>query len=363
MDFFSWASSFFDEQEKPKSGNRGPLGGETNQPVVDPGTLTRTASRPPALVLDPIQLWYVKPALDLEKRELKEYIKKFEVGEDVYDGLGLAGQIAKKFLKLSYRSGKLVRKGDEYKVLDQKTAQKRVGGVVCSSFINLFGAIYFAENPTKPPAPVKAISESVRAIVRDSTPDEIAAGSKKYKIVSKSDGTVLGESNDKLKATERARLRTAAAVGNKNPETGEKKKYSLSAPQIYASDHGGSLVNTIRLRRDSLIEELNNLPGSKEHLYAVVKYDKKSIKTGSKGHVFLLVYSKVIDDWVTIESTGWGRESGGTGAGPGIYRIPRVENEKHPRFGKIRRGNWYQAFDWGVLKPRNNNFNDWEYIS
>ena len=360
MELFDRVSSFFDKQKETSSGNRGPVGGATNQQAVDPGTLTRQATRPPALQLDPIHIWAVKPAVDLDDDEYEKFLKKFEVSREVYDDLGLAGQIAKKFLKLPYRSGKLVRKNRQFEVRDIKTERIRVGGLVCSSFVNIFGAIWFAENRTIP-KPVRAMSHSVKAKVRESTAEEIARGSKRFKIVRESDGEVLGESNDKKKANERARLRTAARVGKKDQKTGEKKKYSLSAPQIYASEHGGSLVNTERLRRDSLIKALNEIPDSKERLYAVVSYHRGGISK-TKGHVWLLAYSKTINDWVTIESTGGDRQSGGKGAGPGIYKIPRVQNPKHRRYGKIKRGNWYQAFDWGPLKDKDYNFNDWEYV-
>ena len=343
MDIFDWVGSLFDDQERP-GGNQGPVGSATNQRAIDPGTLSRRANRSRSLVLDPITIWAVNPAVTLKKGELKEFVKKFALGPEVYDGLGLAGQIAKKFLKVPYRNGKVVRKGVQYKVLDIKNKRTRVGGLVCSSFVNIFGAIWFAEDHTKP-EPVQAMKHSVKAKVRRRLRGE---DGKEWKIVTKRHGKeeVLGESNDEKKAEERARLRTAAAKG----------KYSLSSPQIYASEHDGSLVNIKRLRRNNLIATLN-----KERLYAVVSYHDSGTST-TKGHVWLLAYSTVANDWVTIQSTGWGRASGGKGAGPGIYRIPRVKNKKSPRYGLIKRGKWYQAFDWGPLKKSDPNFNDWNYV-
>jgi hypothetical protein len=370
--FLDWAGSVVDDivdfgrQITSGQGNRGPAGSPTNMQKVDRGTINRSASRPPAtLKLDPIRIWAVSPPKNLKKGELKKFMKKFELGPEVYDDLGLAGQIAKKFLKLPYRTGKIVGKNGQYELVDIKANRKAAEGLVCSSFANIFGAIWFAEDRASP-KPVKAIKHSVAARQRERLPGEHG---KAWKIVTGrgDDEMVLGETDDEDKAKERARLRSAAAAGKKDPKTGKMKKYSLSAAQIYASMHGGSLVNVKRLQINDLVKELN-----KDRLYAVISYKTKG-QAKDKGHVLFLIHSDIVvpegqpgqrGDWVVIHSTGGSRASGGKGGGPGIYRIPRVKKSKKKgrKKGEYRWKKWYQAFDWGPKKPTDPNF-DWDYVS
>jgi hypothetical protein len=342
--FIEWARSAWDEfmnfdgKESKDSGNRGPLGCSTNNPTPDKGTLTRGECRPPGTLgrvvrLDPIELKPIQPFDKVKKSE--DFEKKFEIGADVYWELGLAGQIAEKFLKLPYRTGKIKFKSGK---LEGK-------GLVCSSFAKIFGALWFAGDPKKQEVPV---DHTIYADVRDRY---VGEGGKAYKIVSTTKNgkikldkhgneIVVGESDDKKKAQMRARLR----------KDSKKNKKTISSAQAYVGKYGGSLFNVDRRKLNKLIKGLDN-----NQLYAVVKY---GTKTGeSREHVLFLIFSKSLNEWVMIHSPGWARKKGGKGPGPGIYRIPR--NKK----GAYKSSKHYQAWDWGpAYRPRNPDINSWKYI-
>jgi len=244
------------------SGGRGPTGTTAHSPTIDTGTLSRRASRPPGvhavhLTLDPIHLTPIS--------DDPHFHKKLEVGEDVYWELGLAGQIAEKFLSLPYRTGKI----------KFKTGKLKGEGLVCTSFAKIFGAIWFAGDPL-----------------------------------------------------EQERL------GKKSPAA------------VYADEYGGSLVNTKRLRLKTLVSKLN-----KGRLYAVVTFKTRTRDT--RQHVWILIFSNTLNDWVRIESKGWALKKGGKGPGPGIYPL---------RYTKEVKRNFFQAWDWGpAYRSRDQDLDDWEY--
>lgn len=340
QDFFS-----FGEEGGADAGNRGPAGCATNQPTPDGGTLARGQCQPPGprgrvVRLDPIVVEPIRPFDEVKKSE--KFEKKFKVGADVYWDLGLAGQIAEKFLELPYRTGKI----------EFKSGKLQGKGLVCSSFAKIFGALWFAGDPTAQERPME---HAVHAKARHRRPGE---GGKEWKIVTAGKGKeeVLGESDSKEKAEERARLRTASATGKMDPDTGEMKKMALSSAQVYAGKYEGSLVNVDRLKLQKLVDTLD-----KTRLYAVVKYDTKVGET--RGHVLFLIYSNSnsLKDWVMIHSPGKARSKGGRGSGPGIYEIPRIK--KGPRKGKYKSTKFYQAWDWGpAYRPRNPDIDHWDYV-
>ena len=269
--------------------------------------------------LGPFVLKPIEPFDTVKKSE--GFGKKFKIDLDVYSELGLAGQITEKFLELPYRSGKI-----EFE--SGKLAGK---GLVCSSFAKIFGALWFAGDPTKQEKPK---AHTMRADVRPRRAYEFG---KEWKIVHKGSGMVIGESDSEKKAKERARLRTVSKDAGK----------TVSSAQVYAAQYNGWLVNVKRLRLRKLIEKLD-----KKRLYAVVKYGGR---TGdNREHVLFLIYANSLSDWVMIHSTGWGRKTGGKGPGPGIYEIP-------PKGYKSRK--FYQAWDWGwAYRPRNPDIERWKYV-
>ena len=98
----------------------GPLGSTKNPPCIDGGTSALCPSRPPVtfgLIIGEIEI--------LESDEDKMY-KKWEVGTEVYDELGLAGQIAKKLAPLPYRAGKILPKTGR---LMKKDKTKKTNGL------------------------------------------------------------------------------------------------------------------------------------------------------------------------------------------------------------------------------------------
>jgi len=261
------------------TGNRGPLGSRTNTPGIDPGTSIRGLSRLPG-VADPgatagLVSFFPAPSDDVTDKD--DFERKLKVGKEVYLELGLAGQIAEKFLSLPYRKGGKIK---------FKTGKLKGEGLVCTSFAKIFGALWFTGNELK---------------------------------------------QDKLG--------TAAARGY-----GLELKGSPAA--IYADKYGGAQVNTRRLRLKTLVSRL-----SKAKLYAVVTFTTRLGAT--RQHIWFLAFSKSSKDWVRIESTG-SLKAGGKGPGPGIYKF---------KYSKAAKKNFYQAWDWGALKPRDPDIDDWSYTN
>lgn len=255
----------------------GPLGATKNPPCIDGGTSALCPTRPPVtfgLIIGEIEI--------LEIDEDKMY-KKWEVGTEVYDELGLAGQIAKKLAPLPYRAGKILPKTGRLMKKGKTNKNKWVEGegLVCTSFALVFGALWF-----------------------EGKPEEQAALPMEY-----------------------------------DPAYGEKK--ARSPAPVYAEKYGGSIVNPVRLKLSKLMPLLK-----RDKLYAVVKYKKN----GKREHIFLLIHSKRRGDWVSIESAGKGRKTGGTGPGPGIYEVTKSSKSV------------YQAWDWGEAdREVNPEIDLWEY--
>lgn len=202
-------------------------------------------------------------SLSSSKEDLDdELYLKTGVPKEVYQELGLAGQIAEKFLMLNYRKGRI----------GFKSGKLEGGGLVCTSFAKIFGALWFEGDPLK----------QIR---------------------------VRGES---------------------------------PAP-LYAEKYGGALVNNKRIRFRKLLSVLDE-----NHLYSTVSYIKG---TEDRQHIFFLAYSNYFSDWVTIESTGWALKKGGKGPGPGIYKLDRVS----------RKNREFRAWDWGQMKDRNLNLEQWTF--
>lgn len=135
-------ADYYHESMGPGSGNRGPVGFRTNSPRIDKSTLSRSQSRPPGVqgvhvTLGPIEL---APIASDEVKLADSFERKFEVGEDVYWELGLAGQIAEKFLSLPYRKGGLIK---------FKSGKLKGKGLVCTSFAKIFGALWFTGDPKR----------------------------------------------------------------------------------------------------------------------------------------------------------------------------------------------------------------------
>jgi hypothetical protein len=305
---------------------RGVLGYLTNRPTIDKGTISRSQSLPPKIRLEPITV-YLPPD---EFKERDKFYRKFELGLDIYKELGLAGQIAEKFLSLPYRTGGRIT----YK------PQKLEGeGLVCTSFAKIFGAFWFdaAEQ-------AKLGSQAVK--VRPRRTDE---GGKAWKIVKirkngeEKTGDVVGETDTKWEAEASVRDRNEA---HKAVSKSGKKGISLSPALVYSDKFGGTRVNQTRLRLRKLVDRLD-----RSRLYAVVSY---SSKTGAKPlHVWFLMFAKKQNQWVRIESSGK-LSGGGVGSGPGIYKLS-YSNEALKKF--------YQAWDWGpAYRPRNPDIDNWEYI-
>lgn len=243
------------------SGNQGPLGGLTHSPDIDPGTTAMSLSLPPVtqgfefeLVIGEIQI--------LTEDDDDKFSRKWEVGEEVYEELGLAGQIAKKLSSLRYRKGRI----------DFKTGKLDGGGLVCTPFAKIFGALWFEGDPLK-----------------------------------------------------------------------QLKPKTRSPAPVYAEKYGGSLVNARRMGLNRLIKKLKQ-----DRFYSVVTYKK----SGKRQHIFFLMYSNLLGEWVRIESTGWALNEGGEGPGPGIYKV-----RKKPKKNRL-----YQAWDWGPAdKPVNPDLDSWEF--
>jgi hypothetical protein len=277
-------------------------------------------------VLDPIT-FFIPPE---DFRQNDKFYRKLKLGLGIYQELGLAGQIAEKFLSLPYRTGGKIT---------FKTGKLKGEGLVCTSFARIFGAIWFAGDPLDQE---KLGSQAVK--VRPRRKDE---GGKAWKIVKarkgkEQKGDVVGETDSKWEADASARDRNEAnkAVGKKG-----KKGISLSPALVYSDKFGGTRVNDERLPLKELVPWLD-----RSRLYAVVTYSSKG---GAKPlHVWFLVYSKSLKHWVRIESAGKLR-GGGAGPGPGIYKF---------EYSKEGSKKFYQAWDWGHwYKPINPDINQWVY--
>ncbi len=136
----------------PNPGNQGPMGGSTNAPVIDPGTMARHLSRPPVSTGSGITVTIGEIEI-LDAEDEDKFSRKWDVGKHVYDELGLAGQIAKKLSPLRYRKGRIAF----------ATGKLSGGGLVCTSFAKIFGALWFEGDPleqlklgTSSPAPLYA---------------------------------------------------------------------------------------------------------------------------------------------------------------------------------------------------------------
>lgn len=111
----------------------GPTGSPTNSPSIDLNTLVRGLSLPANRFLAEIG------RITILSEEDEYNPKKMEVGLETYRKLGLAGQIAEKFLQLPYRKGNI----------RFKTGKLKGEGLVCTSFAKIFGALWFIGDPTK----------------------------------------------------------------------------------------------------------------------------------------------------------------------------------------------------------------------
>lgn len=264
---------------------RGPLGSEINSPIIDKGTLKLGQSHPRAIKLEPIPL---APKPKKWVKPIDHWNKKFSIGLEIYRELGLAGQIAQKFVSLPYRKGGQIR---------FKTGKLKGKGLVCTSFAKIFGALWFTGDPKK----------QMRLVEID----------EKGKI--------------------------------------KKKKKGEPAPspaRVYAKKFGGSKVSESRLK----FSDFDYLDLSR--LYAVVTYstevgEKTKDLEKSRKHIWFLIFSKSLSDWVRIESTG-SLSGEGKGPGPGIYKLKST--------GYARKM-FYEVWDWGdANKPRNPDINEWDFI-
>jgi hypothetical protein len=274
-------------------------------------------------VLDPIAL-FIPPD---EFREEDKFYRKLELGTAIYKELGLAGQIAEKFLSLPYRkAGKITH----------KTGKLEGEGLVCTSFAKIFGAFWFDKKQQQ------LGSQAVKV-----RPRRMGEGGKEWKIVTEKKGDVVGETDKKWEAEASARDRNEAS---KEEGKKGKKGISLSPALVYSDKFGGTRVNDERLPLKELVDLLDR---NRSRLYAIVTY---SSKRGAKPlHVWFLVYSNSLEHWVRIESAGKLR-GGGIGSGPGIYKLEYSKKKKK------NSKKFYQAWDWGHwYKPRNPDINQWDY--
>lgn len=233
----------------------GPLGMSTNCPEIDPGTMCLARSDPPAIELEPITIWIPPKSFEIHD----EFSRKMKLGAAIYKELGLAGQIAEKFMSLPYRKGKII-KGKK-----DKSAQLEGGGLVCTSFAKIFGAIWFAGDPKKQEKLKKKAGERVG-------PSPARVYAKKYK------GSLV--SNQRLTFDD---------------------LYYLDASRLYAVVTYASKTGEFMMIRGK---------------------EKKSRK-----HIWFLIYAKSLKDWVRIESTGWDLATDPKGPGPGIYRLKRPKKK------------------------------------
>ena len=264
---------------------RGPLGSLTNPAITDKGTISRSHSLSPNILLEPTRQTPIPSSRFKPQDKFRKKLKVRNMG--IYRELGLAGQIAEKFLSLPYRKGNI----------EFNSGKLKGKGLVCTSFAKIFGALWFSGDPLK----------QMRLVEKDE------------------DGKV------------------------KKQKKGEP---APSPARVYAREYGTSIVSKTRLK----FEDLDWLDRSR--LYAIVTYKTEvgeKTKDGKKSrqHIWFLIFSKKLKDWLRIESTGWALGSGGTGPGPGIYRLKATKKAKK-RF--------YEVWDWGpAYKPRNPDIDNWEF--
>ena len=177
-----------------------------------------------------------------------------------------------------------------------KTGKLKGKGLVCTSFAKIFGALWFTGDPKK----------QMRLVERD----------EKGKI--------------------------------KRRKKGEP---APSPARVYAKKFGGSMVSESRLT----FNDFDYLDRSR--LYAIVTYstkvgEKTKDLTNARQHIWFLIFSKSMNDWVRLESTG-SLKGGGKGPGPGIYPLKST---------KRARRMFYEVWDWGYAnKPRNPDIEEWEF--
>lgn len=177
-----------------------------------------------------------------------------------------------------------------------KTGKLKGKGLVCTSFAKIFGALWFTGDPKK----------QMRLVERD----------------------------DKGKIKKR-----------------KKGEPAPSPARVYAKKFGGSLISKKRLK----FNDFDYLDRSR--LYAIVTYstevgEKTKDLKNSRQHIWFLIFSKSLTDWVRIESTG-SLGKGGKGSGPGIYPLKSTKRAKRM---------FYEVWDWGpAFKPRNPDIEEWEF--
>ncbi len=177
-----------------------------------------------------------------------------------------------------------------------KSGKLKGRGLVCTSFAKIFGALWFTGDPTK----------QMRLVERD----------------------------------EKGRIKKR-----------NKGEPAPSPARVYAKEFGGSRISKARLK----FSEFDYLDRSR--LYAIVTYstevgEKTKDLANSRQHIWFLIFSKRLTDWVRIESTG-SLAGGGKGPGPGIYPLKST---------KRARSMFYEVWDWGpAFKPRNPDIERWEF--
>lgn len=305
----------------------GPVG--TVDVPLDRETLVLTRSSPPRFECDPIPLVPLpSPAVNQDDN----FKKKYRLGPEVYAELGLAGQIARKFIALPYRGGKIKGSG-----------QLEGGGLVCTSFAKVFGAFWFSGG-AKDQLPLVSREARVR-------PRKEGEAGQAFKVVAKGKGdneeVILGETDTQWEADASVRDRNQAA--NKiSPVTG-KKGIGLPPGLVYADKNAGARrFNPARLPLAELLPQLKH-----DRLYAMTTYAKE-IGANPK-HVWFLMWRRKRGYWITIQSTGDVDDETGrkAGSGPGIYRLSLRRIPPHKR---------YQAWDWGPsYRKENEDLKNWEF--
>lgn len=312
---------------------QGVLGSFSNRLKIDMGTLALTQTPAPRINMKPVEI--ALPSKDVT--ETDDWSKKYKLGSYIYHELGLAGQIARKFLELPYRKGKGIA---------FNTGKLKGKGLVCTSFAKIFGALWFDDVRDDEHDQPWLEQEKLGSQTVEARPRRAGESGKAWKIVKVRKGAekkndVVGETDTKWEAVTSVRDRNAAAaIENKAGSTG----ISLSPALVYADKFGGTRVNEERLRLKELVDYLD-----RTRLYAMLTY---ASDTGANPkHVWFLLYYKG-EGWLRIESTG-SLGSGGVGAGPGIYRLKQPIKDKKK---------FYQAWDWGHwYKPENPDIEHWDY--
>jgi len=301
--------------------------------ITELGALKRGRAGTPGIVLKPAEA--AAPTEDVTKSD--KWDRKLKLGTEIYDELGLAGQIARKFVALPYRKGKGIT---------FKTGKLAGTGLVCTSFAKIFGALWFADERDDGSDKPWLKQERLGSQTVKVRPRRAGEDGKAWKIVRDSGGKekpkdIIGETDTKWEADASARDRNAAAEAENK---GGGKGISLSPALVYADKFGGTRVNEERLRLKDLVDYLD-----RTRLYAMLTY--KSRKGASPKHVWFLVHTDS-SGWVRIEATG-SLSGAGSGAGPGIYKLKQPIPKKK---------NWYQAWDWGHwYKARDADIDTWEF--